>query len=79
MTIEVWKKKFGRNLENRMNENGFSQMDLSRKTDISQPRIYDYMRGKCIPNGWRLVNLARALECSVDDLVDFGEMIVEFR
>ena len=79
MTISVWKKKFGKNLEKLMTEKGINQTDLSRKADISQPRIHDYLEGKCIPNGWRLVNIAKVLECSVDDLVDFGEMIVEFR
>ena len=79
MTVDKWKEKFGENLEARMKERGLRQSHLAKKINVAPSRIRDYIDGCCVPNGWRLVNLATALECSVDDLVDFGDMVVEFR
>lgn len=46
-----------------------SQKDLSERTGISEPMISMYLRGKTTPSSYNLAKIARALECSVEELI----------
>lgn len=47
-----------------------SQADLARLAGVAQCHISDLERGRRKPSFEVLVRLAKALECSLDDLVD---------
>ena len=79
ITVAKWKKLFGQNLYNRMVEQGLNQTELAIRSNINANSVNNYVNGIMIPNGWRLVNLAKALNCTVDDLVDFGSMVIDCR
>lgn len=49
---------------------GWNQAELARRVGVTQVSIWKFENGKANPNLETLVKLARALECSLDDLVD---------
>jgi len=49
---------------------GMSQVALASLVCVAQGYISDLENGKCSPSFEVLVKLARALECSLDELVD---------
>lgn len=48
---------------------GLTQVELSRKTGLSQPDISAIERGDRDPTASTLRKLADALECKIDDIV----------
>lgn len=50
-------------------ERGFTQVELATKAGIIQPVLSDYERGKLRPHPQMLVQFARALQISVDELL----------
>jgi transcriptional regulator with XRE-family HTH domain len=75
MTEFRWISEFGRNFQGIMQDAGFTQKQLARATGISEASISNYIHGTTMPKITAIVNIAYALECSVDDLVDFGSRI----
>jgi transcriptional regulator with XRE-family HTH domain len=76
--------EFGRRLEARMNQLGWSQSELSRRATACLPkaavgqvqghslgrdRISSYVRGKYLPRPPALEALAKALKCESEDLL----------
>lgn len=61
--------EFGIRLRNIMRWNGITQSQLSEKSGISQPRISQYATGQATPSIYTVNRLAKALGCSVDELV----------
>jgi len=51
-------------------ERGLSQMALAAKIGKRQKDISRWERGEIRPNALNLLLLARALDCSIDDLVE---------
>lgn len=51
-----------------MNNKGINVTDLSERTGIPQPMISNYLMGHNKPSIVKVDMIARALECSVDDL-----------
>ena len=49
---------------------GMSQVALASLVCVAQGYISDLENGKCFPSFDVLVRLAKALECSLDELVD---------
>ena len=47
---------------------GITQSELSNCTDIPQYLISDYIRGKRTPSFYNVDKIAKALDCSVDEL-----------
>lgn len=60
--------EFAARLRNIMRFKGCSQKELSERTGISQPSISNYAMGKTSPNFYNLDRIAKALDCSVDEL-----------
>lgn len=50
-----------------------TQMVLAQRVGVAQGVISDIENGRCYPSFKLLVKLARALECSMDELVDLSE------
>lgn len=66
MTNEV--KKFTRNLK--AYRNGISINELAKITGIPQPTLNRYQQGKSEPTLTNLVKIAKALEITVNDLIE---------
>lgn len=68
ITEDDFGKEFGRRLNARMIRKCVTQTALSKMTGIHQTLISQYVSGKVIPSFYRVHVLAKALDCSVDDL-----------
>lgn len=68
---ELWRQRFARRLSKKMRLHGFTQMDLAEVTGISYVTISNYMNCKTVPNLYAAEKLAKALDCTVEDLLHF--------
>lgn len=75
MDNQDWVEEFSNNLRAVMREEKITQRQLANKSGMSQADISRYINGKQIPSCRAIINLAYALHCSTDDLIDFGEPI----
>ena len=66
-----WKKEFARRLQKKIAMKGINQISLSEITGISQPLLSLYTQGKTLPSVQKASDLAKALNCSVNDLIGF--------
>lgn len=69
-TEEEFRKYFARKLYRMMRYRGFNQDDLSMRTGLSVCSISRYMNGVATPSAFKIKLLAKALRCSVEDLID---------
>ena len=65
----IWRKNFAYQVNRRMMYIGVSQEWLSEKTGISRVTISKYLNCKSSPSGPNLERIARALGCSVGELI----------
>ena len=65
---ESFKRIFGVLLRRALECSGLTQEELSEKTGIPQPNISDYLYGKHFPSFYQIDKMAKAMNCSVDDL-----------
>ena len=70
-TKESWKREFSSKLIKMMADKGCDQIYLSEICDISQQSISNYLNKKAIPNCYTASKLAKALGCTVSELIDF--------
>lgn len=77
MTKQEWVEGFGFNLQTLMREFGISQTELANEAGLSQADVSRYINGQQIPTAPTIVKLAYTLNCGVEDLIDFGETIVD--
>lgn len=75
MSETKWLENFGENLTALMNEYGTTQKELAEDTGLSESTISRYMNGLSIPKATALINIATALNCTLEELIDFGEDI----
>ena len=75
MTRDEWRTTFGGNLVDLINEVGISQNQLAKDSSISSSSISGYINKWSAPSVIAIVNMAYALNVSVDELIDFGEGI----
>ena len=66
-----WKKEFARRLRKKIAMRGITQVRLGELTGISQPLLSLYTQGKTLPSVQKASALAKTLNCSVNDLIDF--------
>ena len=69
--------KFSENLARIMSERGMNQVELAKKSGISQPRISGYLNESKyakFPSLKNLVALARALNCTLEELTSFESL-----
>ena len=66
-----WRKEFARRLRKKMSRKGITQVRLSELTGISQQLLSLYTQGKSLPSAQKVSSLAKALNCSVNDLIGF--------
>jgi DNA-binding XRE family transcriptional regulator len=70
MTEESWRTVFSRRLWSRMETLDYSKADLSSITGISRAEIGNYLKGKNTPSAYNVIQLARALNMDVEELID---------
>lgn len=71
----IWRAKFAKRLSEKMNEKGYSQVTLANKSKLAQPTISRYLLCQSTPDIRAVINLSYALNCTMDELVNFGERI----
>lgn len=71
MDEEQWRIEFARRLIKKMNRRGFTQKLLAEQTGISALMIHKYVSGKSTPSIYNVEKIARALNYSVSDFLNF--------
>ena len=69
LSDEEWKRSFKIRLYNLMKQREITQEHLASIVGTSQTMITRYMTGKCVPGVVMAAKIARALGCSVEDLL----------
>ncbi|PHK92954.1 hypothetical protein CR162_21215 [Pseudoroseomonas rhizosphaerae] len=58
----------GRRIQQRMQAKGWNQSDLAREAGIGRDNVSTYVRGKSMPGPKILAAIAKALDCTAEDL-----------
>lgn len=66
-----WDIKFGINLEQKLKEKDLNKSGLSKLTGIDKSTITRYTLGKRTASSYNVGLMAKALNCSTDDLLIF--------
>lgn len=72
---QQWLVAFGHNLQFYMRDMSISQRDLAYKANISESSLSRYINGTRMPSAIIVAKFARILNCSADELIDFGARI----
>ena len=75
MSEMAWLRTFANNLVYLMQGAGMTQEHLARATGLTQATISRYISCTQMPGIRAIINIARALGITVDELIDFGYMI----
>lgn len=75
MSEVVWLNAFGDNLAEMMDEYGISQQELAEETGLTQSTISKYLNKTQMPGLKAIINISYALNCDLEDLIDFGDTI----
>ncbi len=70
-----WLDIFGDNLVSLLQDARMSQRELAEATGLSEATISYYIHKRKIPSLKAIVNIAYAFDISIDELIDFGEII----
>lgn len=76
MFEQEWLEIFADNLVDIMKEYRITQKELSEDSGLSEGTISNYIHKKQMPGIKAIINLAYALDISIDDFIDFGDRIV---
>ena len=66
---------FANNLRYTMNYNNMTQRELADASGLDESVISRYLRGHVMPSTRCLVNIAYALDCSIEDLIPCDELV----
>lgn len=75
MLREDWLKDLRFSLSTLVRNSGMSQRELSMKSGISQTAISRYLNGQQTPSIEAIINLAYALDCELEDIIEIDEKI----
>lgn len=75
MSETEWLDIFGDNLRDVMESAEITQRELADRTGLSEGTISRYINKQSMPGVKAIINIAYVLDCSMDDLIDFGSMI----
>lgn len=75
MTEHEWLDIFGDNLVSLMRDWNMSQSELSQRSGISQSSISAYINKRKMPGVKALINIADVFDISLDDFINFGDII----
>ena len=68
MTEQECRKEFGVRLRKVMELKGVTQLELSEKTGINKVTISRYITGRMSPSFYAVDKIAKALNCTIEDL-----------
>lgn len=77
MTKAQWSRKFSEKVRKVMGYRCISQRELAHLAKIPEPTLSRYLNGQRIPGADQIVNIAKALDCSTSELIQFGEMVTK--
>lgn len=66
----IWRKKFGDKLKRMIHIRNMTQGQLAFKMGISEVVLSRYITGTCMPDPYRLQQIANILECDLNCLFD---------
>lgn len=72
MTEEQWLDIFGDKLSEMIYYAGYSQSEFAQRIGVSEATLSKYINKIHMPSVKAIVNIAYALHCNIEDLVDFG-------
>ena len=75
MTQNEWRKRFSERLLTILSDRNMTRVQLAKESGLSPSRISDYINLNATPTPFAALNIAHALDISVNDLVDFDERI----
>lgn len=75
MSEVEWLDIFGDNLRDLLSDYCLTQRELADETGLSEGTISNYINKRQMPGIKAIINIAEALEMSIDDLIFFGEKI----
>ena len=75
MSEVEWMDIFVDNLLHMMDDYGYNQRLLAEVTGLSEGTISKYISKQQMPGVKAVLNIAYAFNCSLDDLIDFGDRI----
>ena len=70
-----WLRIFGDNLAEILHEYRMTQRELADAAGLSESTISQYIHKQKIPSLKAIINIAHALDISVDELIDFGDRV----
>ena len=73
-TTDRCKEEFRNRLLELMADNAYNQQTLAEVANISQASISNYLNKKTLPDLYAVRQLARAFNCSIDELLDSCEV-----
>lgn len=76
MTEAEWVRIFGDNLVSILSEYRMTQRELADRAGLSEATISKYIHKQIAPSVFAVINIADALDMSIDELIDFGSRIV---
>ena len=71
-----WLEIFSSNLRELIEEKKITQKELAIMSGLSEGAISYYVHGQKIPSIRAIINIAYAIEISINELIDFGDVIV---
>ena len=75
MSETEWLKIFAHNLREMLFDCNMSQRELADETGLSESTISRYLSRQTVPSLFAIINIAYALNCDINDLIDFGDRI----
>lgn len=75
MTGDEWLEEFSDNLMLLIKEKKYTQEEVAREAGLSDSALSSYINGIRKPGIKAVINISYVLDCSIDELVDFDEMI----
>lgn len=77
MTQAEWRLIFSKKVTSKMIQLGMTQRELSQLTRVPENTLSRYINGERIPRVDVVINIAKALGCSVTELTQFGDIITK--
>lgn len=72
MTEERWLDIFGDKLAIMIYEAGYSQWEFAQRIGVSEATLSKYINKIHMPSVKAIINIAYALHCKIEDLIDYG-------
>ena len=73
MTEQEWRRRFSIKLSILIRKSNITRRELADKANICGSSLSFYLSCKKTPNFRSVINLAYALGCTIEELIDFGE------